>query len=115
MTIGPAKESPQPLRGDIDFDVVQVNPDTGLIQRGLAQVSGQDLDGRGLWPAIQVLEKGHGQRVDLLPGGTACHPKADHSAGRSTVDERWEYLLFKGFERFRIAEELGHADQEVAI
>jgi hypothetical protein len=43
VPLGPDEESPQPLRGDVDLDVVQVDAGPGLFQGGVVQVGREDL------------------------------------------------------------------------
>src|SRR5207302_1682698 len=64
----PEEEAAQPFRRDVDLDVVHVDARAGLVQGGLVEVGGQDLDGERFGTAAQELEQGDGQRVDLLAG-----------------------------------------------
>ena len=69
------EEPPQPLGGDVDLDVVEVDAGAGLLQGRLVQVGGQDLDGGMLVRRFEVLQQADGQRVDLLAGGSSRRPR----------------------------------------
>ena len=64
--------------------------------------------------ASMPLGKQDGDGIGLLAGGAARRPDADRAPARLAGEEPGDDLLLEGLERLRIAEEIGHADQQVA-
>src|SRR5262249_6956582 len=113
--VDPDEIAPQPLLGDVEFDVVDVDAGAGLLQGRLVQVGRQDLDGHGVRPAGQVLQQADGQRVDFLARGAAGDPDADRRLGGTPPRDLGKDLFLEGFEQLGVAEELGDADEEVLV
>ena len=62
---------------------------------------------------IEVLAEQDRERVRLLAGGTAGHPDADWRFVALALHNPWQDFFGQCLKRFGIAEELGHADQEI--
>ena len=62
----------------------------------------------------QLFQQQHAQRIRFLAGGAARTPDAQRRVGLLGADEGSNHLGFQGLERLGVAEEVGHADQQVA-
>ena len=61
-----------------------------------------------------MLGQQHGDRVDLLAGGAAGNPDAHRIAGSLALEQVRNDFFFQYLKGLGIAEEVGHADQQVA-
>jgi len=75
------------------------------------EVSREDLHESSRFEAIEVLAQQDGDGVSLLARGTTRDPDANGCVGGLALHDEGNSLLSQGLKRFRIAEELGHADQ----
>ena len=110
----PAEEPSQPLRRDVRGNLLRIGAGPRLRESRLAQVGGEDLNGR---PASrqpsQAFEQADHERIDLLAGGAPGHPHANGRIGPSIRQEAGEHLIDQDLEGLRVAEERGHSDQAV--
>ena len=64
---------------------------------------------------LQALLEQDGQRVGFLAGGAAGIPDAQGIAGRPVLEQLRDRLFLEEVEQPRIAEEIGHADQQFLV
>ena len=107
------EEAAQSFRRDVDLDVVDVKAGASALESRLVDVGRQDLDRRRVGDAGKEFEKADRQRIDFLAAGAAGDPDADRQILRPAGDDGGEDPFLEHLERFRIAEELRDADQEV--
>ena len=107
------EEPLEPLGRHVLGDRQRVGPLAGDGQGPLVDVGGEDLDLGRVRDPVEPLADEHGQGVRLLPGGAPGHPDADRVGRRAVGEELREDLPGQGVERLRVAEELGHPDQQV--
>ena len=115
MMIDAHEEMAEPFLRHVHLDVVRVNSRPGLLQGGVVDVGGQDLDGDGIGPAAQELQQANGQGVNFLAGGTAGHPDAKRVFRGAVLGELRKNPFAQGFEHLGVPEEVGDADQEILI
>ncbi len=109
------KETPQPFRRDLVHQALEVKPVAGFHQQRLVEVGGEDLQPRGAARNLSaILFKRHRQRIRFLARRAARHPNA-HRLLAPRRNELRENDSFQRFERFRVAEKAGDADQHVRI
>ena len=68
----------------------------------------------GLLRRRLLFEQQHGEGVSLLAGGAAGDPDAQGRVGILRLDERGDDFRLQSLEGVRVAEEPGHADQQIA-
>src|SRR6185295_13302985 len=107
------EEALQALGRNLAGDRLRVPRLAGRFQRLRVDVRGEDLDVGRLLEAGHVLAQQDGERVRLLTGGAAGYPDAHVAVRVLALEEPWHDLGGKEVERPRIAEEVGHADQQV--
>src|SRR5258705_9332830 len=64
---------------------------------------------------VEVIVQRNGDRVGLLPRGAARDPYSDRIAIGPVLNQAREDKSIEILEGFRVAEELGDADQEVSL
>ncbi len=69
--------------------------------------------GRGWAAAPRLLGQQHRERIGLLAGRAAGHPGADRLVARPALETARQDLALERLERAAVAEEVGHADQQV--
>lgn len=80
----------------------------------LVDVSSVDDEGRRI-AAVQELEQGDGQGVDLLSRRAAGHPDPQAVRGAAVLHDGGKSDRLQRLEPLRLAKERGHADQKVLI
>ena len=93
----------------------RVQTDPGKVERGSMRIGSEDLRVERLLGAIHRLEQQDAERVGLFAGRTAGHPQAQLGPVRGLGDELRDDLALEQRKRLGVAEERGHADQQVAI
>ena len=106
------KESPQPFGRNLLHQRFCVKASTRLVQQGLVEVRRENLKGGRARGAFGVFSECHGQRIGFLAGGTTRHPDANRFSA-SLLHEGGKDGPFENLEGFRVAEETGHADEQV--
>ena len=113
MAVDADEESAEPLGRDVDLDVVDVDPGPGPLEGRVVDVGGEDLDGHVIGRAGEILQKADRDGIDFFAGGAAGHPDADRLIPGPARENRGKDLFLEEVERFRIAEELRDADEEI--
>ena len=66
----------QPFLGDVRSDALWIEPRASEVERMLARVAREDLDGGSEVKAFRVLAQQHGHGIGFLSGGAARDPHA---------------------------------------
>ena len=106
-------EATQQRRRDVGGHRFEVLAVAAARQRRFVDVGGEHLHRTQAFGAA-VLAQQHQQAVRLLAGRAAGHPHAQRIVGFGFAQQRRHDMAFERFEGFRVAEEVGHADQHVA-
>ena len=104
----------QPLCRDIREKLFGIPPKPRHGQGRLVYIGREDLDLVGQPFALHVFAQQYGKRIDLFAGGAGRHPQTQLALVAPVLEQGRNHRLFKCFERFGIAEEIGHADQKIA-
>ncbi|HRO58276.1 MAG TPA: hypothetical protein PK177_03770 [Burkholderiaceae bacterium] len=107
------EEALQPFGADAVFDRARVKALAADLQSGLVDVGGEYLQ---LKPPLRdqgLLEEHHRHRVGLFAGGAARYPDAQAVADVLRIEQRRQHLFGKSDPGLLLAEEFGHADQQV--
>ena len=120
VAVDAGEEPPQPLGRDVGGDVLGVEAGAGLLDGGLADVGGEDLDGRGArrrrrgtpagrWRPSRPPRRSSSRAPRCGSGRRrGARPAAGHDArGKTTSRQR--------LERLGLAEEAGDVDQDVVV
>ena len=107
------EETRQALGRHIGGNVVGVKAAAGFLDGILVHVGGENLHRklRRRLDLFQRLDKQHGQRVSLFPGGAGRHPGAQHAAFRVGAQQFGQDLSFQALPDLGVAEKTGHANQ----
>ena len=110
------KEPLQPLGRDVLADLfLRIAAAAGGRQRGDIGVGGEDLDAHLLAGLLHLLGQQHGQAVGLLARRAARDPDPDLRSRPGVLHEGGDDLLLQNLPGLGLAEELGHADEQVLL
>ena len=104
----------QPGRGDVRRNAGGVAPPAAHFQGFAAGVGGKYLHRAGFAGQAQAVQHQHGQGVGLFAGGAARHPDANGFVVVFAGHQRRNHVGFQRFPGFGVAEEFGHANEQVA-
>ena len=108
------EKSRQPFRREVCGDAGRVQAGARGGDGPAVDVGCEELHRVVLLERVHALLQEDGDGIGLLSGGAAGRPDAHHGAGGLVVEEPGNDLFLKHLAGFRIAEEIGHADQQVA-
>jgi hypothetical protein len=111
----PGEEALESRRADVRQLVVPVDAHARKLERQRMHVGREDLEVDRPTTCRHLLVKQHRERVRLLAGGAARDPQAHLLRRWHPVEDLRDDLALERLERFRIAKELGHADQEILV
>ena len=107
------KEPRQPQLGDVGDLGIAIEALAGLADGSFVEVGREHLDRRFIEAAVEMLADQHRDGIGFLAGGAGRHPNPDIVVGPLGVEQPWDQTLPQQLEGFRVAKEVGHADQEV--
>ena len=107
------EEAREPLGRHVLGDVRGVAAMARLSEHLRVEVGREDLHEALRLQSLEVLAQQDGDGVGLLARGAAGDPDADRRVGGLALHDAGKDLLGQGLERVGVAEELGHADQEI--
>ncbi len=107
------KEALQALGADVASDVLDIASRPRGLQGVQAHVGPEDLNGGAGDALSQILNKTHGDGIHLLAACAARDPYPYGYVCVSLTQDTRENGLDQCLECVRIAEELGHADQQI--
>ena len=113
MVIFPGEKSRQPVRRNVRFDRVWIEPVAGESHGVRVDVRRENLNPR--WPLqlLKRLEKQHGERIRLFPGAAPRTPDADRQRVLLPIDEVGDDFVRKEVEGRAATEKLRDADQQI--
>ena len=106
------EETGQALRGDVGRDAVGIDAGAGGLDGLAVDVGSEDLGLVTPLHPLHLLAEEDGDGVGLLAGGATGHPDPHGLAGRF-FQQAGDDLFLQGLEGLRVAEEVGHGDQEI--
>ena len=107
------EETPQALGGDPRRRLLGIASRAGLLDDSGVHVRGEYLKGGRGGPLAEELDKVHGVGIGLFARGAARDPYADRAADGPVLEDAGIDHALQRAKGFRLAEERGHADQDV--
>lgn len=107
-------ELTQLLRHAIDT-LVRVDAGARAFQRGAVNVGGEHPKDGGPSPPPEHLGDRDRHAVRLFAGSAASDPDAQLVVASKPVDQSGQHVAIEDLERLLVAEESGHADEEIAV
>ena len=104
----------QPLRREVGRDAGRIDPGPGRGDRPAVDVGGEHLHRESLPERLHALHQENGEGIGFLAGGAPRRPDANYGVRPPVGKEPRDDLGLEHTEGLRVAEEIGHADQQVA-
>ena len=109
------EEPPQALGRNVRRRVVGVNARARLLDRGLADVGPEDLQGKLAAVRLARFDQADDEGVDLFAGRASRDPQPHRRVLGPVLQDPRKDLALEKLERLPVAEEAGHPDEHVLV